>query len=91
VVPWVPTSELTQLLPLGGASILMIYLLRVWVAERSMWRRERTELLEEHRKALADRDAECTAHLNYWRGRVKELEADVERLEQQRRRTFGGD
>lgn len=74
----VDPSSLGELLPLGGASVLLIYLLRVWVGERAAWRAERLELVEEHRKNMAEAEAECERQKAYWQRRTHELETDLQ-------------
>lgn len=87
------TSTLTELLPLGGASVLLIYLLRLISYERARWIRERATLIEECRTAVALKDADIERrerdhekHLEQWRERYDIARADYETLLQIRRR-----
>lgn len=68
-------AQLTNLLPLGGASVLLIYLLRIISYERGRWIRERATLNEECRAQLGLRDAEIV-RLN---AELDRREADFER------------
>jgi hypothetical protein len=47
-------AELGPLLPMGGASILLLGLLKVWLSERNSWVRERHDMQEQHRRERAD-------------------------------------
>lgn len=76
----VEPGGLSSLLPLGGASILLVYLLRVWMVEQRRWADERTAMIEEHRAELADHEADYIRHVNRLRLRISELEADNDRL-----------
>lgn len=51
-------SDIQNLIPLGGASVLLIYLLRLIQYERSRWIRERATLLQECRDVIAEKNAE---------------------------------
>lgn len=73
-------DDVSSLLPLGGASVLLIYLLRIWMVEQRRWGQERAQLIAEHRSHIADREAEFIRDINRLRARVAELEADNDRL-----------
>lgn len=73
-------------MPLGGASVLLIYLLRMIAYERGRWIRERQTLISEHRieieyrdAELARREEECERHLKEWRDRYDSLRSDYVR------------
>lgn len=68
------TGSINELLPLGGATVLLIYLLKVLVQERGQWVKEREILKAEHRAETAEMKAE----------RLKEREADLARVIQLR-------
>jgi hypothetical protein len=74
----VATFPISDLIPLGGSVVLMTLLLKMWVAERVRWIRERTAMIEEHqqeRKALIEehnaelrrRDDLCEKRVEFWR------------------------
>lgn len=80
-------SQLPALMPLGGASVLLVYLLRMIAYERERWIRERQVLIEEHRAEMALRDvelarhdAECEKNMAQWRTRYDTLMEDYDRL-----------
>jgi hypothetical protein len=74
----VDPTAVTSLLPLGGASALLIYLLRIWLTERQHWVDERTQLLEDFRQQQEDRDADQARHVNALRARIAELEGEAD-------------
>jgi hypothetical protein len=82
---------LTQLIPLGGVSVLLLYLLGLIMSERSTWTRERAALIsnhteerrqmrEQHRIDMANATADLLTHIDQLRDRVAELEVEVRRL-----------
>lgn len=69
-------SSISELLPLGGAGVLLIYLLRILIAERRYWVTERNNLNAEiermkrdHQKALRDIDL-------YWQKKFENAQND---------------
>lgn len=77
------------LLPLGGASALLVYLLRIWLIEQrrystdlrereDRWAREREELIANHRADVADHEADYQRHIARLRERVRELEEQLD-------------
>jgi len=81
-------SALTGLLPLGGASVLLIYLLQIWLTERKSWQRERAmlydlwmrerqDLTAAYRKEIADRDSDYQAHIESLRARLISMSDDM--------------
>lgn len=88
---------LSDILPLGGASVLLVYLLRLIGYERSRWIREREELITEFRLDIAARDADIDRrekdheyHMQQWRQRYEELRSDYDRLQAELRHLRGG-
>lgn len=86
-------SVLTGLLPLGGASVLLVYLLQIWLTERKswnrerqqmydLWMRERQELIDLHRVDISDRDLDYRSHIAALRDRVRALEEALDLSEQ---------
>lgn len=80
-------AGLSNLLPLGGASVLLIYLLRLISYERQRWIRERATLIQECRDSIKLKDAEMARRdkendriLQQWRDRFDQLRKDYERL-----------
>lgn len=94
------------LAPLGGASVLLIYLLRVWLIERAHWQKERARLQELwyaerqalvdlHRQTMKDLTDDHKMHLDEWRDRYEELRRDRDLQKQiqeevETRKTNGG-
>jgi hypothetical protein len=83
-------TALAGLLPLGGASVLLIYMLQIWLTERrswsrerkmlyEMWIRERQDLIEGHRREVADREHDYQAHVKVLRERLRDLMMDTGR------------
>lgn len=81
-------SALVQLLPLGGATLLLMYLIGVIIqerrqstvernAEREQWQRDRTSLIAEHRAAATARDVDRERTIEYLRARVVELNREA--------------
>lgn len=79
---------LAQLIPLGGVSVLLIYLLGLlmterasWVRERAVmideWNQERARMREEHRSDMARTTEDLSHNIAHLRSRVVELEAEV--------------
>lgn len=60
-------NGLSELLPLGGASALLVYLLRILISERRYWVTDRARLVEQHAK-------EKEAIETYWRKRCEDAE-----------------
>lgn len=81
-------SSLSQLLPLGGATLLLMYLIGVIIAERrqatvernnerEQWQRDRVQLIAEHRQAMMVRDVDRERTIEYLRGRVVDLNREA--------------
>ncbi len=84
-------ATLTQLIPLGGVSVILLYLVGTLVADRIAARREHTDLVQRHSIELGTMRAQCrqdiaeaTADLidqtTRQRARISELEQEVNRL-----------
>ena len=80
-------ESLARLVPLGGVTILLIYLLGLLMTERSSWVRERSTLVEqwaeerirmreEHREDLLRATADLKEQMQYLRARVADLEKE---------------
>jgi peptidoglycan hydrolase CwlO-like protein len=81
-------SALSQLLPLGGATLLLMYLIGVIIqerrqstvernSEREQWQRDRAILITEHQTAMAIRDADRDRTIEYLRTRVVDLNKEA--------------
>ncbi len=81
-------AGLAQLLPLGGATLLLMYLIGVIIqerrqstvernSEREQWHRDRAILITEHQTAMAIRDADRDRTIEYLRARVVDLNKEV--------------
>lgn len=81
-------AGLAQLLPLGGATLLLMYLIGVIIqerrqstlersAEREQWQRDRTALIGEHRAAMTARDVDRERTIDYLRTRVVDLNREA--------------
>lgn len=81
-------AGLSQLLPLGGATLLLMYLIGVIIserrqatvernAEREQWQRDRNALINEHRATMENRDTDRERTIEYLRGRVVDLNREA--------------
>lgn len=77
-------ADLSQLLPLGGATVLLVYLIGVIIqerrqstkdrnAERAQWQADRARLIAEHRAESVQRDEDKDRTIAYLRQRVLDL------------------
>ena len=89
-------DALPQLLPLGGASALLVILLRAILHMQSQWATERATLIAEHRGELAEQEArhavaraDYERHITMLRDRIESLEDEV-KLVRQKLNTIGG-
>jgi hypothetical protein len=80
-------NEAAELLPMGGAGVLLVYLLRVWLVERRGWLRERAEIQEQNRTERNDlilrhreREANDADTIKHLRDRVHRLEDRTDNL-----------
>lgn len=73
-------ADITNLLPLGGASVLLVYLLRIIAYERGRWISEREALIEEHRQEMERRNKEHAEAVAQWRSQYESMRADYERV-----------
>lgn len=77
---------LAGLISLPAASLLLIYLLRLWVSERRYWLYERAKLVAEHNADRERWEAERERLVSeredvesYWKARCDELEQALRR------------
>lgn len=81
-------DNLSRLIPLGGVTVLLVYLIGVIVqerrqatndrrADRTQWQDERAELIAEHRAEMAAGDADRDRTIEYLRGRITELNEEA--------------
>ena len=87
-------NDLAQLMPMGGAGVLLVYLLRVWLVERREWVRERAALQDQNRTERNDlisrhreREAIDAATIDHLRDRVHTLEDRTDDLTDRLRAT----
>lgn len=84
-------ASVAQLIPLGGVSVLLIYLLGLLMTERASWVRERAVMIDEwneerarmraeHRADMDRATADLNRNLDHLRSRVLELEGEVASL-----------
>lgn len=67
-------SDFSGLLPLGGAGILLVYLLKILIEERRYWVAERTKLMAENEELKVRHVKELEAKDKYWKRRCEEAE-----------------
>ena len=81
-------AGLAQLLPLGGATLLLMYLIGVIIqerrqstlertGEREQWHRDRAIMISEHQAAMAVRDQDRERTIEYLRARVVDLNKEA--------------
>jgi cell division protein FtsB len=71
-------AEIIQLAPLGGATVLLIVLLRMVMAERALWSTERKAMIKEHQHDLDQQAADLLKMNDRLRARVTDLERQVD-------------
>ena len=69
-------SNISQLLPLGGAGVLLIYLLKILIAERHYWVTERENLTRQLERERADHKKELKQLDDYWQKRFEDAQND---------------
>lgn len=88
-------ASLTQLIPLGGVTFLIIYLVGTLVSdrattkqdrmiERARWTEEREEMRRQHRKDIENITSDMISQLKWQRERITQLEAEVRELRNRR-------
>jgi polyhydroxyalkanoate synthesis regulator phasin len=88
-------ASLTQLIPLGGVTFLIIYLVGTLVSdrattkqdrmiERTRWTEEREEMRRQHRKDIENITSDMISQLKWQRERITQLEAEVRELRNRR-------
>lgn len=81
-------DDLARLIPLGGATFLIVFVLGIVIQERHQWTVDRREmearhdeemenLREQHRAALETRDTDAQRTIAYLRKRVEELTEEL--------------
>jgi len=65
-------ANFSELLPLGGAGVLLIYLLRILISERRYWVQERDRLVRKNDEQRDHYERELLAKEEYWRKRLAE-------------------
>lgn len=69
-------SSISELLPLGGAGVLLIYLLKILIAERRYWVTERANLLIEIERLKKDHQKDLDEQEERWRRRFADAQND---------------
>lgn len=82
-------GELQNFLPLGGASVLLVYLLRLISYERSRWIKERATLIHECRDETEALRNEIARHRNDFDLYIARLVAEGERRDESNRIYIG--
>lgn len=81
-------AGLSQLLPLGGATLLLMYLIGVIIQERrqstiertlerEQWQEDRGRLIQEHEASIERRDIDRERTIQYLRDTVESLQEDA--------------